>query len=212
MRPSVSSLLAASASLVSGYVPVPLESSKAYCTSASVTTFSVTVTQGAAGSVFPVYLAASAPCVSIELTSAASLPTPTASPESYPTGSCGTDASSTPTVSLKNGTVEGFHIPSYNQDAFLGIPFAEAPVGDRRFRTPHYLENGWESPFEAKTYPPKCVGYGSEQIGNFSVAEDCLYLNVVRPSCAEQDLPVAVWIYGGGKYSFVESIATEVGG
>ncbi|KAH7371642.1 Alpha/Beta hydrolase protein [Pyrenochaeta sp. MPI-SDFR-AT-0127] len=103
-----------------------------------------------------------------------------------------------PRVSLKNGTVEGYHIPSYNQDAFLGIPFAEAPTGELRFRTPQALKHAWNSTFEAKSYPPKCVGYGSEQIGNFAVAEDCLHLNVVRPACAGQGLPVAVWIHGGG--------------
>lgn len=117
------------------------------------------------------------------------------------TSLCSTQTNLTgPRVSLKNGTVEGYHIPSYNQDAFLGIPFAEAPTGELRFRTPQALKHAWNSTFEAKSYPPKCVGYGSEQIGNFAVAEDCLHLNVVRPACAGQGLPVAVWIHGGGEH------------
>lgn len=108
------------------------------------------------------------------------------------------NTTSDPTLLTNNGTVAGYHIPTYNQDAFLGIPFAQPPVGDLRFRVPESPSQVWNSTFEAKTYPPKCVGYGSEQIGDFEVAEDCLYLNVVRPACAE-DLPVAVWIHGGGE-------------
>lgn len=111
---------------------------------------------------------------------------------------CNTTSPAEPIVSTQNGTVAGYHIPSYSQDAFLGIPFAEPPVGHLRFRAPQPPSQVWNSTFEAKTYPPKCVGYGSEQIGDFDVAEDCLYLNVVRPACAE-NLPVAVWIHGGGE-------------
>lgn len=111
---------------------------------------------------------------------------------------CNSTASADPIVSTINGTIAGYHIPAYSQDAFLGIPFAEAPVGELRFRIPKPRLQAWNRTLEAKKYPPKCVGYGSEQIGDFGVAEDCLYLNVVRPACAEQ-LPVAVWIHGGGE-------------
>jgi carboxylesterase type B len=34
-----------------------------------------------------------------------------------------------PTAKTKNGTYEGFHVASYNQDLFLGIPYAQRPVG-----------------------------------------------------------------------------------
>lgn len=120
---------------------------------------------------------------------------------------------SSPTVTLHNGTVEGIHVPSYNQDAFLGIPFAEPPVRDLRFAPPQYRRakwNGSNGTLQAKDYYPKCVGYGNEQTEpGVRVSEDCLVLNVVRPTGAgsgygedgerHEGLPVAVWIHGGGK-------------
>lgn len=50
-------------------------------------------------------------------------------------------------------------------------------------------------------YSPECIGYGSDDwvLGNI-VSEDCLTLNVIRPTGYEhQQLPVGVWIHGGGQ-------------
>ncbi|XPS78658.1 hypothetical protein M3J09_010665 [Ascochyta lentis] len=87
-----------------------------------------------------------------------------------------------PQVTLNNGTVTVHHIESYKQDDFLGIPFAEPPIGPLRFSLPRPVKNVWERPFTAQSYPHKCAGYGAEQIGDFKVSEDCLYLNVVKPT------------------------------
>ena len=103
-----------------------------------------------------------------------------------------------PTVTIQNGTLQGYYQPSYGQDYFLGIPFAQPPLGDLRFRAPQAINTTWTGIKQATSYYPECVGYGGDDIG-YETAEDCLALNVIRPAGYEgQALPVAVWIHGGG--------------
>lgn len=107
--------------------------------------------------------------------------------------------STSPTVTVKNGTLEGIHSNVYNQDYFLGIPFAQPPIGPLRFRVPQSLNTSYATPLSVKDYSAACVGYGSDDWPYASLSEDCLYLNVVRPAGYENaSLPVAFWIHGGG--------------
>ncbi|KAL0936581.1 carboxylesterase family protein [Colletotrichum truncatum] len=106
--------------------------------------------------------------------------------------------SNDPVVGVKNGSYTGVHDAEFNQDFFLGIPYAKTP---ERFRVAEGLDSTWNGTRPATTYPKHCVGYGEDTIG-YETSEDCLYLNVVRPAGVSSDaqLPVAVWIHGGGLY------------
>lgn len=103
-----------------------------------------------------------------------------------------------PTVSIKNGTLVGEHIESFGQDAFLGIPYAHPPVGDLRFSPPQSVNFTWDQR-DATQYGNSCyyVTDSADNIG-LPLSEDCLTINVVRPSSQSEKLPVAVWIHGGG--------------
>ncbi|KAL9053374.1 MAG: hypothetical protein Q9162_004815 [Coniocarpon cinnabarinum] len=115
-----------------------------------------------------------------------------------------------PLAHTTNGTYEGLSLPSYSQDLFLGVPYAQPPTGPLRFQPAQSLNATFDT-HQATSYSSECYGYGSDQFG-YSVSEDCLYLSITRPSSTSADsytppnatandtngLPVAVWIHGGG--------------
>ncbi|HUM82759.1 MAG TPA: carboxylesterase family protein [Lachnospiraceae bacterium] len=76
---------------------------------------------------------------------------------------------------------------------FLGIPYAEAPTGDLRFKRA-VKKTPWEDVIDAKEYGNAPVQYNN---GRVMGDEDCLTLNIQRPLKGEK-LPVFIWIYGGG--------------
>ncbi|MEO0322776.1 MAG: carboxylesterase family protein [Myxococcota bacterium] len=79
---------------------------------------------------------------------------------------------------------------------FLGIPFAEAPVGDLRWRAPVKPGCLEEQPFVADAFGPACPQLGEDGVVG---DEDCLQLNIWTPAdyTAEAKLPVLFFIHGG---------------
>ncbi|XP_015440531.1 PREDICTED: acetylcholinesterase-like [Dufourea novaeangliae] len=95
-------------------------------------------------------------------------------------------------------------------DAWLGIPYAQKPLGPLRFRHPRPAER-WTGVLNATTLPNSCVQILDTVFGDFAgatmwnpntpLSEDCLYVNVVAPRPRPTNAAVMVWIFGGGFYS-----------
>ena len=94
-----------------------------------------------------------------------------------------------PSVTVQNGTYYGLHNPDYDQDFFLGMPYAQQPVGELRLQTPRPMNASWPVPRNATEYSPACVGFNQTK----GASEACLTLNVVRPAsfALHRSLPVA---------------------
>lgn len=76
-------------------------------------------------------------------------------------------------MTVKNGTLQGRHSSEWNQDFFLGIPFAQPPLGQLRFKWPQPINETWSGTRDATQYGYSCYQYNS----NFNLSEDCLTLN-----------------------------------
>ena len=111
---------------------------------------------------------------------------------------------------LAQGPVVGFAAEA-EAHAWIGLPYAQAPVGPLRWRAPRPPET-WAETRDALTFGRPCVQPGSPLAGvpaetedGLAGDEDCLYLNVWAPRFEPEDvpvgadrLPVMVWIHGGG--------------
>lgn len=114
-------------------------------------------------------------------------------------------------VDTTSGPVTGF----INNDApqvaqFLGIPFAEQPVGERRWLPP--IPKSREASIKATSFGNSCPQYLSNKSTIWTVdapefgispgiGENCLSVNVWtphRPRDSSKSLPVIAWLYGGG--------------
>ena len=103
-------------------------------------------------------------------------------------------------VQTANGVIEGT-AASDGIRIFRGIPFAEPPVGDLRWKPPRPAR-GWEGVRRADTFGPRAMQraiFGDMNFRSDGMGEDCLYLNVWTPArSSDERLPVLVYFYGGG--------------
>lgn len=101
-------------------------------------------------------------------------------------------------VQTRNGKVLGKHVNGVG--IFQGIPYAKPPVGALRFAPPQPPED-WEDVRPCYLFSDSATQAQSQLI-NMPPSEDCLYLNVWAPQGEDlHDLPVMMWIHGGGFYN-----------
>lgn len=109
-------------------------------------------------------------------------------------------------VTTTSGAVRGITraTTTGSVNAFLGIPFAEPPIGELRFKKP-VPKKPWEGVLNTTALPPMCPQSPAHVNAYFEVteadpmSEDCLFLNVFAPVGNDSDpKPIVVYIHGGG--------------
>lgn len=108
-------------------------------------------------------------------------------------------------VKINAGLVSGTPGKVEGVTAFRGIPFAAAPVGERRWKAPAAVKP-WKGVRAADKFGKVCIqppGKGrvnpaTDMPDSPGMSEDCLTLNLWTPAkAAGEKRPVMVWIYGG---------------
>jgi para-nitrobenzyl esterase len=79
--------------------------------------------------------------------------------------------------------------------SYFAIPYAAPPVGDLRWRAPQAPAK-WTAPIAKAKPGAACIQTGAASFRSTGDSEDCLYLDVHRPT-GDGPFPVMVWIYGG---------------
>ena len=116
-----------------------------------------------------------------------------------------TDGGAAPQVVTKSGAVVGTTDPKTGTHTFRGIPYAQPPVGDLRFKAPVPAAR-WEGALDATEFGSACAQVYYEELANpeeFGPTddEDCLTLNIWTPGLDDERRPVMVWIHGGANWT-----------
>jgi para-nitrobenzyl esterase len=111
-----------------------------------------------------------------------------------------------PIAETRYGKVQGYEQGAIS--VWKGIPFAQPPTGELRFRAPQ-PPLPWTGVRQAATFSPmapQVPEMGASMVGAIGaeraveprpMSEDCLYLNIWSPGTAGQQRPVMVYIHGG---------------
>ena len=115
-------------------------------------------------------------------------------------------------VKIDDLKIIGKHNKLFGVEEYLGIPFAQPPIDDLRWEKPVPWVSKKKN-INAKNFKPACMqtpsivnwykrlvetfGYDPDTFASPEFSEDCLYLNIWRPSNSKRNLPVIVYIHGG---------------
>ncbi|KAF2738424.1 alpha/beta-hydrolase [Polyplosphaeria fusca] len=101
-----------------------------------------------------------------------------------------------PRATVLNGTYEGTYLPQFDQDIFLGIPYAQDTGALNRFRPPQALTETWNGTRLATKYGDACPDDTPDVDAKYGMSEDCLSINIVKPAGLKpgQKVPVVTWV------------------
>ena len=129
-----------------------------------------------------------------------------------------------PIVQIQTGKIQGQWLANNSIASFKGIPYAQAPIGNLRWKAPQapsswdgirkttkFSASAWQQEVNLPAFLGAVInGQGWSGLHTFLInsllkiapkpkqSEDCLYLNIKSPSLdATSKLPVMVWIHGG---------------
>jgi len=113
------------------------------------------------------------------------------------------------TVKTAQGKAHGKTINNGQVKAFLGLPYAAAPVGALRWKAPQPPAK-WNGERDATSYGAHCAqnhAFDDLVFEDSGQSEDCLFLNVYAPASSQpkSKLPVMFWIHGGGYFAGASS-------
>ena len=104
-------------------------------------------------------------------------------------------------VQIESGLIQAASDSTAVVRVFRGIPYAEPPVGEQRWKAPEPVKS-WPGVRRADTFGPRCMQravFDDMEFRSNGMGEDCLYLNVWTPARSEKErLPVLVYFFGGG--------------
>jgi para-nitrobenzyl esterase len=106
-------------------------------------------------------------------------------------------------VRVAQGVLQGIEAAKPGIRAFLGIPYAAPPVGDKRWTAPEPAAS-WEGVRSADQFGDRCVQtrpFPDQLFQSPAESADCLTLSVWTPAKLGDRVPVMVWIHGGGFFS-----------
>lgn len=104
-------------------------------------------------------------------------------------------------VKTDKGKIQGKLSADSQVRTFLGVPYAAPPVGPLRWKPPQPAAK-WRGVKDATNFGYHCMQpdiFHDMRFRDPGQSEDCLTLNVWTPAKKKKaNLPVMVWIYGGG--------------
>lgn len=122
----------------------------------------------------------------------------------------------TEVMKLADGDVQGVYSLDKEVEIYAGIPYAQAPIGELRWKEPQDVSS-WEGVRDCSYFAPRAMQNDTSPVISTLVdmysskgwypdfvmdplqnmSEDCLYLNIWKPHTGESNLPILVYIHGG---------------